>query len=252
MGDLGTNGMGIPIGKLSLYIAGAGFHPNRTLPVTLDVGTNNPNLMKDPVYLGEHKPRVRGEEFYSFVDEFLTAVKQKWPNTLVQFEDFSNDVCFELLERNRDKLLCFNDDIQGTGAVIVAGFINAIKIQGLGAAKQRLVFCGAGSAAVGVADQIAMELASQQGISVEEARQQIYFVDSKGLVRFGRGDNLPSHKVKYARRDVSSNIDTLEQVVKMIKVCFFVATNCSLTPPKAYCADWLEWNSQRIQRVHYP
>jgi len=135
LGDLGANGMGIPIGKLSLYVAGAGFHPRKTLPITLDVGTNNENLVNDELYLGLKQKRVRGEEFYSFVDEFLMAVKDKWPQCLVQFEDFSNDVCFELLDKYRERLLCFNDDIQGTGAVIVSGFLNAAKLTGIRASS---------------------------------------------------------------------------------------------------------------------
>lgn len=145
------------------------------------------------------------------------AIKDKWPNCLVQFEDFSNDVCFDILERYQDRLLCFNDDIQGTGAVIVAGYINAMKIQNVPAGQQRIVFFGAGSAAVGVADQIAMELSTQSHISVQEARNQIYLVDSKGLVRQNRGDVLQKHKLNYARDDIDHNLTTLDAVIQEIK-----------------------------------
>eukprot|EP01027_Heterolobosea_sp_BB2_P014898 GEZU01021367.1.p1 GENE.GEZU01021367.1~~GEZU01021367.1.p1 ORF type:complete len:526 (+),score=230.69 GEZU01021367.1:92-1669(+) len=215
LGDLGANGMGIPIGKLSLYVAGAGFHPQRTLPVTLDVGTNNERLLADPLYLGIRRRRVRGEEFYQFADRFLTAVTKKWPNVLVQFEDFSNDVCFELLEKYRNRILCFNDDIQGTGAVILAGFINAVKVAGIPLKDHRLVFLGAGSAGIGVADQIVAWMV-EEGLTLEEARSAFYFVDSKGLVTANRA-KLEPHKVNFARKDITENLTTLLDVVKYVK-----------------------------------
>lgn len=123
LGDLGANGMGIPIGKLNLYVAAAGFHPEKTLPILIDVGTNNEGLLADELYLGLKRKRVRGPEFYELMSEFMSSVKKQWPNCLVQFEDFSNDVCFDLLDQYRDVQLCFNDDIQGTGAVI-GKFVN--------------------------------------------------------------------------------------------------------------------------------
>lgn len=209
--------MGIPIGKLSLYVAGAGFHPNRTLPITLDVGTNNEDLLGNDYYLGYHAKRLRGPEFFSFVHEFMTAVKDKWPNTLVQFEDFSNDVCFDILEAYQDKSFCFNDDIQGTGAVIVSGFINAVKITKIPTKDHRIVFFGAGSAAVGVADQIATEIAGKMHISVQDARKHIYLVDSKGLVFKNRGDELQKHKIPYARDDITQKYPTLMDVIKFVK-----------------------------------
>lgn len=217
LGDLGANGMGIPIGKLSLYVAGAGFHPRKTLPIALDVGTNNEYLLNDDLYLGLKQKRIRGQEFYDFVDEFLMAVHDKWPNCLVQFEDFSNDVCFDLLEKYRNKILCFNDDIQGTGAVIVAGFLNAAKLTGIRPSEHKLVFLGAGSAAVGVADQIVgvMKLDNPEK-SEEELRKNIYFVDSKGLVTKHRGGNLEKHKIPYAQ-DIKENLVHLVDVVKHVK-----------------------------------
>lgn len=217
LGDLGSNGMGIPIGKLSLYVAGAGFHPRKTLPVTLDVGTNNENMLNDDLYLGVRQKRVRGPQFYEFVDEFMTAVQDKWPQCLVQFEDFSNDVCFELLEKYRDRVLCFNDDIQGTGAVIVSGFLNAAKLTGIRASEHKLVFLGAGSAAVGVADQIVgvMQLDNPQK-TAEELRKNIFFVDSKGLVTKNRGGVLEKHKEPYAQ-DIEEKLVSLVDVVNYVK-----------------------------------
>lgn len=217
LGDLGCNGMGIPIGKLSLYVAGAGFHPRKTLPITLDVGTNNESLLNDGLYLGLRQKRVRGPEFYAFVDEFLHAVKDKWPHCLVQFEDFSNDVCFDLLDKYRDQLLCFNDDIQGTGAVIVSGFLNAAKLTGVRPSEHKLVFLGAGSAAVGVADQIVgvMHLDNPDK-SLDELRKNIFFVDSKGLVTKHRPGTLEKHKLPYAQ-DITTPLSTLLDVVNHVK-----------------------------------
>src|SRR3989338_5966675 len=148
LGDLGSNGMGIPIGKLSLYIVAGGFHPSRTLPVTLDFGTNNQKFLDDPMYLGCRYSRIPDDEYYPLVEEFMMAVKDKWPQCLVQFEDFSNNHVFKLLEEYRHRTLCFNDDIQGTGAVVAAAFINAARLSGVPLAKQRLVFLGAGSAGI--------------------------------------------------------------------------------------------------------
>ena len=209
LGDLGANGMGIPIGKLNLYVAAAGFHPDKTLPICIDVGTNNPGLLEDDLYLGLKRKRVRGQEFFDFMKEFMIAVKNTWPNCLVQFEDFSNDVCFDLLDQYRNEQLCFNDDIQGTGAVIVAGFINAAKITGKRTYQHKLLFMGAGSAATGVADQCVgvMKLqAEEDGLSKEEidamSEHWVYLVDSKGLVTQTRSDyeEMPHHKKKYAKK----------------------------------------------------
>jgi malic enzyme len=176
LGDLGANGMGIPIGKLSLYVCAGGFLPERTLPVMLDFGTNNQQLLADDLYIGERHPRLPHDEYYALVDEFMAAVKDKWPHCLVQFEDFSNDHCFEILDKFRNKQLCFNDDIQGTGAVVAAGFANAVKLSGLSFGDQRIVFYGAGSAGVGVASQIAVMMHENTGVPVEKIRKQFWYV----------------------------------------------------------------------------
>jgi len=216
LGDLGTNGMGIPVGKLQLYVAGAGFNPSRTLPVIIDSGTNTKKYLEDKFYLGERHPRIPDEEYYPLVDEFLQAAFDKWPNVLVQFEDFSNDHCFKLLDDYRHKYLCFNDDIQGTGAVILSGCINAFRAVQIPLKDQRLVFLGAGSAGIGVADCI-MSLFAEAGIPEEEARKCFWFVDSKGLITTTRGDTLTPQKKAYARSDYNHQLKSLLEVVKDVK-----------------------------------
>lgn len=199
LGDLGTNGMGIPIGKLSLYVVGAGIHPRRTLPVMLDVGTNNAELREDPLYLGERRARLSDAEFYRVVEAFVTAVHERWPHALIQFEDFSNNHAFPLLSRYRNRVLSFNDDIQGTGAVTLAGIMGAMRVTGQSLAQQRVVFQGAGSAARGIADQIVTGMMEQGGLSLEQARRRIWWVDSRGLVTRDRLADLAEHKRDFAQ-----------------------------------------------------
>jgi len=215
LGDLGANGMGIPIGKLVLYVVGAGLHPNRTLPILLDLGTDNEDLLNDPLYLGCTHRRTHGEEFFEFVDEFVQAATARWPNVLIQWEDFTNDKSFPLLERYRDNLLCFNDDIQGTGAVVLAGLFAAMRIRKERLSDQRIVFCGAGSASVGVADMICAGIADEHRITKEAARRLVWMVDSKGLVSTRRSGTLEAHKLPYARDD--DPVDTLPAIVKRVK-----------------------------------
>jgi len=220
LGDLGTNGMGIPIGKLSLYVAGAGFNPSRTLPVCLDVGTNNEELRTDPLYLGNRSKRLRGKEFDEFIDEFMKAVSSKWPHCVIQFEDFSNDVCFDILERYRQRYVCFNDDIQGTGAVVLSGFLNAVKLQGVPLLSQRILFLGAGSAATGVASYIYKTIKDITGGSDEDVKKCFYLVDSKGLVCSNRGDHhLEKHKLPFVRNDFEKDKIPVEllDIVKVVK-----------------------------------
>ncbi|EGC40509.1 malic enzyme [Dictyostelium purpureum] len=216
LGDLGTNGMGIPVGKLQLYVAGAGFHPTRTLPVIIDAGTNTKKYLEDKYYLGERHTRVADDQYYPLVDEFLQAAFDKWPNVLVQFEDISNDHCFKLLDDYRDKFLCFNDDIQGTGSVILSGFINSVRAVQKPITEQRMVFLGAGSAGIGVADCI-MSLFEEAGVSKEQARKSFWFVDSKGLITTTRGDTLTPQKRAYAREDYDYQLKSLLEVVRDVK-----------------------------------
>ena len=197
LGDLGVGGMGIPIGKLSLYSACAGIHPAATLPIMLDVGTDNPELLNDPLYLGWRHPRVRGQDYDDFIEAFVAAVMQKFPRVLLQWEDFSKHNAGRLLERYRDRLCSFNDDIQGTGAVTVAGLLAAMRILGSELREQRILILGAGSSAIGICDQIVAAMV-QEGSTEQEAKQLLWLVDSKGLVHSGRS-NLESAKQKYAQ-----------------------------------------------------
>ncbi|MCG6861450.1 MAG: oxaloacetate-decarboxylating malate dehydrogenase, partial [Chromatiaceae bacterium] len=218
LGDLGTNGMGIPIGKLSLYVLGAGIYPYRTLPVMLDLGTGNEALRQDPLYLGERRERPRGEAYYEAVDAFIHAVHSRWPEALIQFEDFSNDHAFTLLSRNRDRFLCFNDDIQGTGAVALAGIQNAMRITGGRLSEQRVVFHGAGSAARGIADALVTGMMQEGGLSLEQARDRIWMLDTKGLVTRDRLETLAAHKRDYARDEapLRSLRDVIARVQPMV------------------------------------
>lgn len=217
LGDLGTNGIGISVGKVALYVAGGGFHPEHSLPIVLDVGCSNPALLGDRFYMGERRPRIEGDEYYGVIDEFCKAVKSLWPNALLQFEDFQTDRAFEILRRQRTKLLCFNDDIQGTGAVVTSGFINGMKYQKTPLSEARVIFYGAGSSAVGVATQIAMFMQQKGGLEAEEARSHIYMVDSKGLITTTRGDKLPEHKQRFARSDGTPDMKNLREIVAHVK-----------------------------------
>jgi malic enzyme len=182
LGDLGANGMGIPIGKLSLYCAAGGIAPHRVLPVVLDVGTENETLLKDKFYLGVPKRRLRGQAYHYLVNEFMDAVRFRWPNVLVQFEDFSSDVAQILLDKYRHNHLCFNDDIQGTGSTTLAGLLCALRAKGepvTALGEQRIVIVGAGSAGIGIA-QVLKEAMMEQGKSEEESKKAFFVIDQLG------------------------------------------------------------------------
>ncbi|WP_417763828.1 NAD-dependent malic enzyme [Shewanella sp.] len=187
LGDQGIGGMGIPIGKLSLYTSCGGISPAYTLPITLDVGTDNPHLLEDPMYMGWRHSRIGGEEYADFVDSVLEAIHRRWPDALIQFEDFAQKNAMPLLQRYKDKYCCFNDDIQGTAAVTVGSLLAACKAANTQLSEQRIAFLGAGSAGCGIAEAIIAQMVSE-GVSDEQARQQVFMVDRWGLLQ----DNMPN------------------------------------------------------------
>ncbi|WP_286891508.1 NAD-dependent malic enzyme [Pseudoalteromonas sp. ESRF-bin5] len=184
LGDQGIGGMGIPIGKLSLYTACGGISPAYTLPVMLDVGTNNEKLLNDPMYMGARHKRITQDEYDEFLDLFIKAVKRRWPNVLLQFEDFAQPNAMPLLKRYREEICSFNDDIQGTASVTVGSLLAACRVKGSTLSQQKVVFVGAGSAGCGIAEQIISQMVFE-GISEEQARSQVFMVDRFGLLTNG-------------------------------------------------------------------
>ncbi|MDK9740088.1 NAD-dependent malic enzyme [Vibrio sp. D404a] len=202
LGDQGIGGMGIPIGKLSLYTACGGISPAYMLPIVLDVGTNNPQRLADPMYMGWRHPRITGADYDAFVEEFIQAVQRRWPDALVQFEDFAQKNAMPLLERYKNRICCFNDDIQGTAAVTVGSLLAACKAAGSKLSDQRVTFLGAGSAGCGIAEAIIAQMVSE-GISDEQARSQVYMVDRWGLLQEGMQNLLD-----FQQRLVQTNKNT--------------------------------------------
>lgn len=197
LGDQGIGGMGIPIGKLSLYTLIGGIHPARTLPIVLDVGTDNVELLEDPQYLGWRHRRIGDDDYYAFIDEFVAAVHEELPDVLLQWEDFATAHALPILERYRDKLLTFNDDIQGTAAVTVGALHGAAKVAGRPVSQQQVVMLGAGSAGMGVLDMVAREMVAQ-GLSEQDALGRIWVVDIQGLLTDDRTD-LSAEQRKFAQ-----------------------------------------------------
>ena len=215
LGDLGVNGMGIPIGKLALYTACAGIRPECTLPLTVDLGTSNKAFQEDPLYMGSRRDKVTPEEEQAFLDELMAALKERWPDIVIQFEDWKNP--FPSLARYRENYAMFNDDIQGTGAVIMGGIIGAVKESGISPRDHRAVFLGSGSAGVGVAKQIVAYF-MHEGLSEDQARSCFYLVDSKGLVTSDRGDKLADHKIYFSRTDNNGQqFKSLEEVTEHVR-----------------------------------
>lgn len=196
LGDLGANGMSISVGKLALYTAAGGIHPSTTLPIVIDVGTNTKRLASDPHYLGRRQSRVVGQPYLDLLDEFVEAVADVFPDAMLQFEDFQTDNAIALLGRYRDRMAFFNDDIQGTASVALAGILGALRISGGTLANQRVLLVGAGSANIGIADLIAKALV-ETGLTIDEARERLWLMDSKGLIVKGR-DRVKPHAQLYA------------------------------------------------------
>lgn len=232
IGDQGAGGMAISVGKLALYTAGAGIHPAQTLPVCLDVGTNNQELLDDEMYLGWRHPRLTGDDYFELVDEFVSAFTEVFPTALIQWEDFRNNTALQLLDKYRHEVLSFNDDIQGTGAVTMAGVLSALTVKGESLKDQRIVIHGAGAAGYGIALQIMDEM-SQLGLSEDEITRQLAVLDSKGLVIADRVDE-GSYKQKLAwSRDLARSFDLdindpgLEQVVENFRPTILIGSSGS-------------------------
>jgi malate dehydrogenase (oxaloacetate-decarboxylating) len=250
LGDLGIGGLGIPIGKLSLYTVCAGIHPATTLPIILDVGTNNQELLNDPLYLGWRHERIRGAEYDAFVEAFVTALVKRFPRVLLQWEDFARHNAGRLLERYRDRLCSFNDDIQGTGAVALAVTTASVAASGGRFADQRVVVLGAGSAGAGISRQLVTAMRSD-GLTLEQARRRIWLVDALGLVH-SRQSDLDAFKSEYAQpfetvaawAGAPDNIPLLE-VVKRVHPTILIGTAAQ---PQAFTEEIVREMARHVER----
>jgi malate dehydrogenase (oxaloacetate-decarboxylating) len=251
LGDLGVGGMGIPVGKLSLYTLCAGIPPAKTLPIMLDVGTDNQELLRDPLYLGWRHERVRGQEYDDFIEAFVQSVIDRFPKVLLQWEDFAKNNATRLLERYRDRLCTFNDDIQGTGAVTLAGLLAAMKVIGSKISKQQIVMLGAGSSATGISDQIVAAMMSE-GLTKQEATSAIWLVDSHGLVHTG------THGIEPLKKQYAQDVDrvkawapsppdriSLLEVIKNVKPGILIGTSAQ---PGAFTEEIVREMASHVPR----
>src|SRR5271163_992114 len=233
LGDLGAGGMGIPIGKLALYTACAGVPPQNCLPIVLDVGTNNQSLLDDPLYLGLRQQRVRGEDYLAFVDEFVDAVQHHYPKCCIQWEDFANFDAVPILARYRDKICTFNDDIQGTAGIALAGLLAALRLTGQKLTDQRFLFLGAGSAATGIAELISLAMA-RDGADLAEARRRNALFDINGLLVTGRTD-LADFQKPFAQD--RTPVSTFVEAVKALRPTGIIGVS---TVPKLFTREVIE------------
>jgi malate dehydrogenase (oxaloacetate-decarboxylating) len=251
LGDLGIGGMGIPIGKLSLYTLCGGIPPSNTLPITLDPGTDNEELLRDPLYLGWRHQRVRGQQYDDFIEAFVQAVIDKFPNVLLQWEDFSKNNATRLLERYRSRLCTFNDDIQGTGAVTLAGLLTAVDVIGSRISNQQIVILGAGSSATGISDQLVSAMMSE-GLTRDQAKAHIWLLDRRGLVHTDRL-GLEPFKQKYAQ-DIElvngwplavPDLVTLLDVIRNVKPSILIGTSAQ---PGAFTEQIVREMASHVER----
>eukprot|EP00611_Tribonema_gayanum_P002862 TRINITY_DN1219_c0_g1_i1.p1 TRINITY_DN1219_c0_g1~~TRINITY_DN1219_c0_g1_i1.p1 ORF type:complete len:548 (-),score=169.45 TRINITY_DN1219_c0_g1_i1:281-1924(-) len=244
LGDQGIDGMGIPVGKLALYTACAGVHPLNCLPVTLDVGTNNQDKINDPFYMGLRQPRVTGQEYDDFVKEFMEAAIDAYGRqVMLQFEDFGNSNAFRLLHDWQPKACCFNDDIQGTASVVLGGLLASERITGVELKDRKVLFLGAGEAGVGIANLIAYAIQQETGDPIEKCRENIFLLDSKGLVVKSRIPELQHHKLLYAH-DVPTAPDLIS-AIKVIKPSILIGVS---TIPKSFNQEVIETMSSMTER----
>jgi malate dehydrogenase (oxaloacetate-decarboxylating) len=251
LGDLGSDGMGIPVGKVNLYVGAGGLHPGVCLPMSLDVGTNNPRLLEDPLYLGYRKPRLEGQAYAEFVERFVLGVKRNFPNALLQWEDFAKHKAFVLLERYRDRILSFNDDIQGTGATALASLMTAMRIKGSKFSNERFCIVGMGQAGTGIGRCILQAL-REEGLSEADARRHIFAVDQWGLL-LDDFPGLEAPQVPFAqprgavaewRLDSTSTIG-LRDVVRNAKPTVLIGVTAK---PKLFDAALLEAMAKNTDR----
>jgi malic enzyme len=251
LGDLGAGGIVIPIGKLSLYSACAGLHPTTTLPISIDVGTDNRALLNDPMYIGYPHPRLRGDEYYELIDEFVEAVKDCFPDALLQWEDFKKVNAFVLLDKYRDELLSFNDDIQGTAAVVIAGLEAACRVIGAKLTDQRIAILGGGAAGIGIAEQLRSAF-EREGKTPEEITRGIAVLDSGGLIHSAR-ENLDEHKKAFAwPRELATDHGMspekaihLQDVIAAMKPSMLIGTS---GVPEAFTEPMIREMAKHVER----
>ncbi|MCB1072589.1 MAG: NAD-dependent malic enzyme [Chlamydiia bacterium] len=256
LGDLGMGGMAIPVGKLALYSLFGGIHPAFTLPITLDVGTNNKNLLSDPLYLGWRHERLSGKEYDEFIEAFVQAITKRYPNVLIQWEDFSKQQAQPILDRYRNKICCFNDDVQGTAGVVVAGLFGALKGINGDIKDQRIVFFGAGSAGIGIAELITQAMI-EKGMTREEAKERIFVMGRNGLAHTG-SEELDDLKKRFAQKEEAiqkwevediQNI-TLLETVKHAKPTILIGTS---TQPSTFTKEVItEMKKHAVRPIIFP